>query len=249
MTEQPDETSEIVRAGMRTAMTLAAQLAQAAIRDREQRLEAERAASLQRAAELQARLDAERAAAVATLADVKRVQWWADAEPQQIADMYQVARTWEDLDPVAKEAAEKIRTQVQHDYGIEPAELLNADSLSRAADLERERARVDQATAVAIGSDAAADRAEHHGAETEFAAASEERADALWDSADRRIDTATSLEGVASADAVKGRMLADTGQGMRARAAVDQQAAKAVPAAAKAVTPGAAQQPRRAPGR
>ena len=249
MTEQPDETSEIVRAGMRTAMTLAAQLAQAAIRDREQRLEIERAASLQRAAELQARLDAERAAAVATLADVKQAQWWATAEPHQIADMYRVARTWEDVDPIAKDAAEKIRTQVQHDYGVDPAELLDADGLRRAADLERDRKQADEAAAVAIGSDAAADRAEHHGAETEFAAASEARADALWDSADRRTDTAASLEGVASADAVRGRMLADTGQGARARAAVDAQATRNAPAAAKAVRPAPAQQPRRAPGR
>ncbi|QGG39905.1 hypothetical protein [Aeromicrobium yanjiei] len=240
MSEQPDETSEIVRAGMRATMTVAAQAAQRAMRAREQQQRERQAQSQQRAAELQARHDAERSAAVAALSPVSRDDWWATARPQDIADMYETAHTWEDLDPAARAAANRIRREVDTHYGIDPSSLdrsndLNHDSLS-----EREQARLDSDAAVAISADAAAERVEHEGADTAYASASQSRADALWDSSGRREDTVASLEGVASAEAVRSCMLADTGQGARARSAVGPRTAQKILPVATSSLPGIA---------
>jgi len=245
VSEQADETSEIVRAGMRTALMVAAQLAQRTIRAHEQQLRDREAASLQRAAELQARFDAERAAAVAALTPVGRDDWWQTASQQNIADMYQTARTWEDFDLTARQAADRIRREVDGRYGIDAASLEREADLVREASAERDRAQVEQAAAVVIATDAEADRAERDGAETAYQVASEVRADELWDSADRRTDRAASLQGGASAEAVRARMLADTGQGARARGAIEHRAVEsALPGARPG--PGPAPHPKRA---
>lgn len=250
MNEQPDETSEVVRAGMRTAMAAATMAAQIAIRARQQRTQEMQAASEQRAAELQARFDAERSAAAATLAPVGRDDWWAIAQPQQIADVYEVAHAWEGFDPQARVAADKIRAEVNGRYGVDPASLGRSDELRREATEERQQARLDEAAAVTIAADVAADRADHVNADTDYQAAAETRADALWDSAERRTDMAASLEGVAGAEAVSARMLADTGQGKPARGAVAQRVKKSAAGTTKkqARTLAANQQPARGRG-
>ena len=104
MTEPQDEASESVRAGMRTAMAAAAQIAQRVMRALEQRQREAQAASEQRAAELRARFDAECAAARAVLAPVGREEWWATAQPEQIASAYETAHAWEKFDPEARAA-------------------------------------------------------------------------------------------------------------------------------------------------
>lgn len=116
---------------MRTALTLAAQLAQRASRARQQQLREPEAASAQRAAELQARFDAERSAAVAALTPVGRDDPWATVCQQDIADMYRTARTWEDVAPSAREAADRIEREVDTRYRIDPTSLERAGALDR----------------------------------------------------------------------------------------------------------------------
>jgi len=200
MNEHQDEASEAVRAGMRTAMAAAAQIAQRTLSALEQRQREIQAASEQRAAELSARFDAERSAATAALAPVGRDDWWATARPDQIAD--------------------RIRHEASARYGVEPASLDRAEQLNRDAAEERDKARGDEAAAIAIGVDTAAEANERAAFDTEYQSASQERADALWDSAERRTSMAKSLEGRASTEAVAVRMAVDTGQGEPAREAV-----------------------------
>lgn len=220
MTEPQDQASESVRAGMRTAMAAAAQVAQRVMRALEQRQREAQAASEQRAAELRARFDAERAAARAVLAPVGRGDWWATAQPEQIASAYETARAWEKFDPDARAAADRIRDEVGVRYGVDPSALDRAEQLRREAADERQEARLDEAAAVAAGVDVAADMSERGEADTDYQVASRQREDALWDSAERRTDTASSLEGKASREAVNVRMGIDKGQAKPPREAV-----------------------------
>ena len=220
MTEPQDEASESVRAGMRTAMAAAAQVAQRVMRALEQRQREAQAASEQHAAELRARFDAESAAARAVLTPVGREEWWATAQPEQIAAAYETAHAWEKFDPEARAAADRIRDEVGVRYGVDPSLLDRAEQLRRETADERQEARVDEAAAMAAGVDVTADTSERAEADTEYQVTTRRREDALWDSAERRTDTASSLEGKASREAVNVRMGINKGQGKPARDAV-----------------------------
>lgn len=226
MNEHQDEASETVRAGMRTAMAAAAQVAQRILRTLEQRRREIQAASEQRAAELTARFDAERSAARAALAPVGRDDWWATARAEQITAAYETARAWEPYDPEVRTAADRIRNELRDRYGVDPASLDRAAELDRDAADQRDEAHLDETAAMAAGLDAAADTTERASAETEYQSASRQRSEALWDSAERRTDLANSLGGSASAEAVATRIVVDTGQGKPARAAVARPPAK-----------------------
>ena len=248
MNEHQDEASETVRAGVRTAMSVAAQAAQVAIRALEQRRREIQAASEQRAAELTARFDAERAAARAALAPVGSDDWWATARPDQITTAYETAREWEDFDSDARLAADRIRGEVSARYGVDPISLDRAAHLDRDAAEQRDEEQLDDAAALIAGVDGLAEANERNAADTEYQSASQQRADALWDSAERRAGMANSLEGRASAEAVNVRMIVDTGQGKPAREAVTRPPAKAVGhAKSSAVGKGVAVQPGRRP--
>lgn len=226
MTEPQDEASEKVSAGMRTAMAAAAQAAQRVMRALEQRRRETQAASEQRAAELRARFDAECAAARAVLTPVGRDDWWATARPAQITAAYETAHAWESLDPEARIAADRIRSEVDPRYGVDSSSADHAEQLNRDAVEERVEARLDEAAAVAAGVGVAVDISERGEADTEYQTATRLREGDLWDSAERRNDTARSLEGKASAEAVNVRMCVDKGQGKPARVAVIQATTK-----------------------
>lgn len=237
MSEPQDEASEKVSAGMRTTMAAAAQTAQRVMRALEQRQRETQAASEQRAAELQARFDAECAAARAALVSVGRDDWWATARPEQITAAYETAHAWESLDLEVRVAADRIRNEVDARYGVDSISLDRSEQLNRDAVEERAEARLDEAAAVAVGVDIAVDISEHGEADTEYQAATQQREDALWDSAERRTDTASSLEGKASAEAVNVRMGIDKGQAKPAREVVVR-AAKEVPPKSKIANSG-----------
>jgi len=217
MNEHQDEASESVRAGMRTAMAAAAQVAQVAMRALEQRRREIQAAAEQRAAELTARFDAERSAARAALAPLGRDDWWTTARPEQVTTAYETARAWEKYDPDVRIAADRIRGEVSARYGVDPASLDRAAQLDRDAAEQRDGAQLDDAAALVAGVDAVTEANERAAVDAEYQSASQQRAAALWDSAERRTDLANSLVGTASVEAVTVRMIVDTGQGRPAR--------------------------------
>jgi hypothetical protein len=77
----------------------------------------------QAAHEAQARLTADRSAARAALAPVNRDQWWDKAQPHDIATAHAVAEGWNDHDPTALTASEKIRQEVFTRYGIDTRDI------------------------------------------------------------------------------------------------------------------------------
>lgn len=220
MTEPQDEVTPAAGAKMRTAMAAAAQVAQRVMRALEQRQREVQAASEQRSAELRARFDAERSAARAVAAPLGRDDLWATAQPEQIASAYETAHAWERFDPDARAAADRIRDEVGVRYGVDPTSLDRAAQIRRDAADEQSEARLDEAAALATVVDVAADVSERGEADTEYQVARRQREDALRDSAERRTDTARSLEGKASREAVNERMGIDKGQGKPARDAV-----------------------------
>ena len=226
--QEPDGINEVFQSGARVAVTAGGLMAERIIRQREQAQRDAEAASRQAARELQARLDSERAAAAAALAPVGRDEWWDRAGPQEIGVAWETANAWRDVDADAQRSADRIRDELRRRYaidvdslGAEPAAVQDAlerrERALRAANQERASARVDEAVAaplmVAAGH---ADRQQ----DAALAAADEDRAEALYDSAERRRELAGDLEGVADAETIEARVVADTSQARPAQDAV-----------------------------
>ena len=194
--------------------------------------------------------DAERAAVRGQLAVVDQPSWWDRADVRDIADAREAAAGWRDHDDVAARANETIRREVQDRYGIDVdaagADLAAVADALRRAEADRAQAREEQrrsgeeltASQILLASAQARDRDADAAAERAYetedpTAASEptshereaaaERSQALvsYDSAERRAEFARSLEGTASAEEVRGRVLADTGNARSPREAVD----------------------------
>jgi hypothetical protein len=204
------------------------------IRQREQAHRDAQAASQQAAREMQTRMDAERAAARASLRTVQLAEWWDRAGPEEIGVAWETANAWRDIDTDAQHTADRMRDELRRRYAIDvdsldanPAAVQDAlerrERALRLATQARESARVDEAVAaplmVAAGlADTGQDRDESA------------RADALYDSAERRREMAADLEGVADAETIDARMVADTNQALPAEEAVTS-APKRAPAA------------------
>ena len=231
MADEPDGVDEAFEGQLRVALTVAGLAAEHAVRARERAARTAEAASQQEARELRARVDAERSAARASLAPVEREEWWAKAGAEEVAAAWETARTWSEVDPDARRAADRIREEVRDRYGVdvdatrpEPGALRDAlearDAPDREAQRQREDAGRDDAEAARLMGEAdRADRADRAQEPTEGAAASQDGQD-LYDTAERRRDLATGLEGVADAETVEARVLADTNQARPASEAV-----------------------------
>ncbi len=256
MVDDTDGVCETFDNSLRIALTVASQFGERFARLREEWSRQREAAATQEARELQSRLDAERAAVRGQLAVVDQPSWWDRADVRDIADAREAAVAWSDHDDVASRANETIRREVQDRYGIDvdaagadPAAV--ADAL-RCAEADRAQAREEQrrsgedltASQILISSteardrdaDAAAERvhrSEDSAAATESvsqerkAAVERLRAAGSYDSAERRAEFARSLEGTASAEEIRGRVLADTGNAKSPREAVTTQTSSA----------------------
>lgn len=251
MTNAPDndEVTETAAAKLRTALMAAAQVAQRIARAREQDVRDAAASSAQEAAELQTRLEAERQTAAALTAPTARDDWWETATVEDITSAYKVAHAWEDIDPVLRRDAERIREEVGARYGISPGDLSRSDSLSRDAAAQRAEARQDVSAAVAMSADSAADLAEGGHADSDYQSAAQGREAAWWDSSARREQMASDLEGVASAEEVDVRMLVDTGNAKPAREAVNPRSAGTGSSLEPVKVPKVAQRPTQRPSR
>lgn len=228
MADEPDGVDEVFEAALRVGLTVAGRMAEQAARAREQTARDAQAASEQQARELASRLGAERFAARAHLAATEQPGWWTTASPQRIAEAWESARSWQDLDPAARAAADRIRAEVRERYGVdvdqpraEPGALADAIAAREAADRDaqqqRQQGRRDQVEAALLLAEVdRADRAQQPAA----AAEADQDAAALYDSAERRRDLAAGLEDVADAETVEARVLADTSQGRPATDAV-----------------------------
>ena len=248
MADEHDGIDEALEGMLRIGLATAGRVAEVAARAREQAARDARAASEAQAGELAGRLQAERAAARAQLAPVDRTDWWQQARPEDIAGVWETARSWQQLDPVAERAAGRIRREVADRYGIDvdapggdPAAV--RDALARRGIAERDTgaqystARAEDAAAARLL--AAADRADRL-QQPEPAAAARAAGEDRGDTSDRRRPPADALTGgVAAAEAVAARVTADTIQPRPAAEAVRRpppaapQARSGVPAASR----------------
>ena len=265
MVDDTDGVGETFDNSLRIALTVASQFGERVARLREEWNRQREAAATQEARELQSRLDAERAAVRGQLAVVDQPSWWDRADVRDIADAREAAVAWRDHDDVAARASETIRREVQDRYGIDvdatgadPAAV--ADALRR-AEADRAEAREEQrrsgeeltASQILLISAEARDRDADAAAELAYetddptavtesvsqereAAAERSQATSSYDSAERRAEFARSLEGTASAEEVRGRVLADTGNAKSPREAVG--ASASTSKARKTRTPG-----------
>ncbi len=249
MVDDTDGVGETFDNSLRIALTVASQFGERFARLREEWSRQREAAATQEARELQSRLDAERAAVRGQLAAVNQPSWWDRADVRDIAYAREAAVAWSDHDDVAARANETIRREVQDRYGIDvdaagadPAAV--ADALRR-AEADRAQAREEQrrsgeeltASQILLSSAdardrnaaAAAERAQDSRVPTSAAESADQQREAaaersqaagIYDSAERRAEFARSLEGTASAEEVRGRLLADTGNARSPRDAV-----------------------------
>ena len=119
MAEETDGIQEALEGQLRVLLTAAGQLGERVARAREEALRRSQAASEQEGRELTSRLAAERAAARAQLTPVYRAEWWDRAGAEDIARAYITARAWNDEDPEAHRAEQRIRDEVRTRYGID----------------------------------------------------------------------------------------------------------------------------------
>jgi len=166
---ESDGIEETFEGTARVALTAAGQLGEQLARLREEQLGRARARSEEEGRQYALRLHAERDAARAQLTPVRDDRWWTTASPQDIAQAYTTARSWEHVDAQAAQAAARIRTEARDRYGVDldsapldtaamDAAFARGQALERQATAERQLEREDLAQAQALL--AQADRAE-----------------------------------------------------------------------------------------
>ncbi|MEV8150525.1 hypothetical protein AB0O52_20575 [Arthrobacter sp. NPDC080073] len=231
---ESDGIEEAIEGMSRVGLTVAGRLGEQVARAREQALRRAQAAEEQQARELQARFDAERAAARAQLVPVMDNRWWDTASGRDVERAHEAATAWKDHDPAALNAAEEIRDQVQRRYGLDlgnlgaddasvAAALTKADRDREQAEQERRAGREENAQAAQLLAEADRedqDREQDVTEENQRPEALREEAGIKYDSAERRHELASSLEGVADREAVQARLSADQDQGTPPGAAV-----------------------------
>jgi hypothetical protein len=116
---EPDGIDEVVDGSLRQSLIAASRLAETLARMRQESLRQREQQNTQNAHEAHVREAAQRAAVQGALAPVQKDQWWDQAQPNDIAHVHALAEGWKDHDPTALAAAERIRYEVQHRYGID----------------------------------------------------------------------------------------------------------------------------------
>lgn len=139
-----------VDTAMRTALTVAMQMADRMARLRTDLLREAERRDTDVARHMSARFEADRAVAVTQLDVVNKPEWWQNASTQDIAHVTEVAEAWRGFDPRADTVMETIGREVQDRYGIDVASLVAA-----------ERARAGDERVEAVQLVAEADRLDH----------------------------------------------------------------------------------------
>lgn len=130
MHEPSDGIAEEVERQLQLALAGAAVAARRAIAARQHAIEQAGRDTHQAARQVKAQIDAERALATARLQPVFDPGWWETAGPQDVADMWQGANSWRDLDRPAAgltifdHAAGRIRQEVRDRSGLDPTQLI-----------------------------------------------------------------------------------------------------------------------------
>lgn len=229
MAEESDGMNDAVEGHLVIGVTLATRAAEVLAQIVAERAREAATASESRGRQLTGRLEAERAAARAAVEGVGSDQWWARAQPEQIADVWQTTQTWKGVDPDLAATGREIAGQLQARYGIDVEQARPDPQVLREAMAAREVAAQQdpgaqrtkagreglEATLLVAEADAA-DR----GRVSEPAPSAEAGGEVAYDSDARREAKEARLSKVADPETVRAVMLADLAQGRPASEAV-----------------------------
>ena len=141
MHEPSDGIAEEVERQLQLALAAAAVAARRASAARQHAIEQAQRDSAHSAQAVRAQIEAERRLAAARLQPLFDPGWWETAQPQDVADMWQHANSWRDLDaPVSTptifdHAANRIGQEVRDRTGIDVTQLL---TIAAVQELEHE---------------------------------------------------------------------------------------------------------------
>ncbi len=114
---EPDGLDDAVAQEWRTALLLAAQVAEWVARRAEQRAHTQEKAALADAGQTGDRYAGERELARAEIAVADNPAWWDQADPTAVARVYATAQAWKDTDPEFSDTAQRVKIAVRDRYG------------------------------------------------------------------------------------------------------------------------------------
>ena len=141
MDEPSDGIAEEVERQLQLELAAAAIAARRAIATRQHQVEQAQRQSAQHAQALKAQIDDQRQLAAAHPQPVIDPGWWETATPRDIADMWQEANSWRDVDrdvatpTIFDHAAGRIRQEVRDRSGLDPTRVI---AIAAVQELERE---------------------------------------------------------------------------------------------------------------
>jgi hypothetical protein len=222
---EPDGLDDAVAQEWRTALLLAAQVAEWVAHRAEQRARNDEQAALAEAGQTGDRYAGERELARAEVGVADNPAWWDQADPAAVARVYATAQAWKDTDPDFTDAAKRVQTAVRDRYGpTVEAQLAGAVTAGRTRPTEeltddqaqaRRRAVETELATVLAGEarqDTAAATADRTDATTHTETARTETARAAtvgWDTPQRRDTFAASISTHPDSQAVDARVRLD----------------------------------------
>jgi len=226
---EPDGLDDAVAQEWRTALLLAAQVAEWVARRAEQRAHTQEQAALAEAGQTGDRYAGERELARAEVTVADNPGWWDQADPAAVARVYATARAWKDTDPEFTDTAQRVKTTVQDRYGpaveAQLAEAVTADRTGSTRELTDDRAQarrraVETELATVLVGEARQDTTAATAAVTYATTRTETARDVNtgWDTPQRRDTFASSISTHPDAHAVDARIRLDRSRAQPATA-------------------------------
>ncbi len=226
---EPDGLDDAVAQEWRTALLLAAQVAEWVARRAEQRARTQEQSALAEAGQAGDRYAGERELARAQVAVADNPAWWDQADPAAVARVYATAQAWKDTDPEFTDTAQRVRAAVRDRYGpAVEAQLAGAVTAGRTSPTEEvtdeqaqaRRRAVETELATVLAGEARQDTAPAAADITDATARTESvRDDAMgWDTPQRREAFAASISAHPDAQAVDARVRLDRARAQPATA-------------------------------
>jgi len=217
---EADGLDDAVAQEWRTALLLAAQVAEWVARRAEQRARTDEQAALAAAGQAGDRYAGERELARAEIAVADSPAWWDQADPASVARVYATAQAWKDTDSEFTDTAQRVQTGVQDRYGpVVEAQLADAVTAGGGASTEEltddqiqaRRRAVETELATVLTGDARQDTAAATADVTGATSHTETTRVAAvgWDTPQRRDAFAASISAHPDAQAVDARVRLD----------------------------------------
>lgn len=226
---EPDGLDDAVAQEWRTALLLAAQVAEWVARRAEQRAHTHEQTAIVETGQTGDRYAGERELARAEVAVTDNPAWWNQADPAAVARVYATAQAWKDTNPEFTDTAQRVQTTVQDRYGpaveAKLAEAVTADRTGSTDELiddqaQARRRAVETELATVLVGEARQDTTAATADVTDPTTRTEttRTATAGWDTPQRRDTFAASIGAHPDAQAVDARVRLDRSRAQPATA-------------------------------